>query len=143
MTPSDLEHETRLQALALRPKQATAGLDAADRHAVAAYRRVHVAVRAAPIAEPPPGFAMRVARLAEDAGDDAVVERWLQRIMLACALVAVLVYTVPTVLTVMQGLLGDLSLPWPMLAAATLVLAVVGAVDPLLQRVRDRPPIAG
>ena len=137
MTPVDqnqqdaLEHE-RLQSAAegAGPPAVEAGVDA--------YRYVYHAVRAVPMPEPPPTFAMTMERLVADQPEDAVLERWLLRLVAgaggisAAAIAAWVLPSMATQLAAHASILADL--PWPLLVASALGLSLAWGLDRVMGR---------
>jgi len=121
--PLDADAEAHLQALAC--EQPRDGEPAQ----VDIYRQLYAALRDAPIAEPPYGFAMQMERFALDAGEQAGVEVWVQRLVALFAIVAAAFYALPVTAQAIVGLVGDAGLPWPMLFGAGFALFATWAID--------------
>ena len=121
--PLDLDAEARMQALAAAPPRD------GEPAQVNAYRQLYAALRDAPIAEPPYGFAARMERLVLDAGEQADVEVWVQRLVAAFAVIAAAFYALPVAAEAMGALVGDANLPWPMLLGAGFALLATWMVD--------------
>jgi len=121
--PIDLDAEARLQALACEPPRDDEPAQAT------VYRQLYAALRDAPIAEPPYGFAARMERLALDAGEQADVEVWVQRVVAVVALIAAAFFALPVAAQAIGALVGEVGLPWPMLVGAGFALFATWAID--------------
>jgi hypothetical protein len=145
MNPTDLHPDALAQAhadaLEGRPPEAPGHLArrapddlsvaaAADAAAVAEYRLLHRAVRAAPMPALPAGFAARLAAQVRDLDESAAPESWTMMLAGACALAAAALFALPVTAGALQQALAQLDgVPWPMLLTAAGALAVAWAGD--------------
>jgi len=128
MKSSDLERQAQLQAqaeLAERQQLPASGDPALDR-----YRLVIRALRQPPAAQLPANFAAQVAARVGFSEERSSLEDWLMTGLMLALAVAGLFFIRP----VMAGVLGQLhfqlpSLPWPLLVAAAVSVAVAWAID--------------
>lgn len=121
----DEQLDQRIQ-LAAEGRDESAALPAEE---VAAYQHLYRALRALPTPSLPAGFAQRMERLTRDLPEQAAVEIWLLRGLLALSLVATLglgVAMLPA-LTLLAGKLDVL--PWPLLLGCGAALLAAGLVD--------------
>lgn len=79
-------------------------------------------VHTAPMPQPPAGFARDMARQVHDHAEEAGIETWVIRIVLAIATIAVAGFAIPFATFAgirITNLLGDA--PWPLLLTMTIV----------------------
>jgi hypothetical protein len=113
-----------------------------DAAAVAEYRLLHRAVRAAPMPALPAGFATGVAARVRDLDESAEPERWTLMLAAACALAAGALFALPVTASVLQRAVAQLDgAPWPMLVTAAGALALVWVGDRIGSRLLQRPPV--
>lgn len=151
MNPTDRHPDALAQAradalerrLADAPGAAGAGApptapgDAAsvDAAAVADYRLLHRAVRAAPMPALPAGFAAAMAAQVRDLEERAAPEHWTLLLAAGCALAAAALFALPVTASALQQALLQLDgAPWPMLFTAAGALALAWAGDRLAGR---------
>ena len=123
-----LEQQARLQAqaeLAERQQQPASGDPALD-----SYRLVIRALKQPPAAQLPSDFAARVAARVGFSEEPSSPEDWLMTGLILVLAVTGLFYIRP----VMAGIIGQFhlqlpSLPWPLLGAAAVSVAVAWALD--------------
>lgn len=115
-----------------------------DPAAVADYRLLHRAVRAAPMPALPAGFAARLAAQARDLEESAAPETWTITLAVACALAAAVLSALPVTASALQQALVHLDgAPWPMLLTAAGALALVWIGDRVAgRRALPRPAAA-
>ena len=128
MNSNDLEQQARLQAeaeLAERQRLPASGRPELDR-----YRLVLRALRQPLAVQLPADFAATVAARVVLAEDKSSLEDWLMTLLLLALAVAGLVYALPVAASVLGQLHFKLpTLPWPLLVAAVVSVAVAWALD--------------
>ena len=117
MNARDIEREEQLQAAAERIERGT-GTGNGSAAAAAPYRAVYRAKQSAPMPELPADFAASMEQATRDHEENAVVENWVVRIGLACAVVGGALFAGPTLLQSTAALFGELGA-----AAGNLTLA--------------------
>lgn len=147
MNPTDLHPDALAQARAdalersvpdatggagAHPASAAPVGPAVDETAVAQYRLLHRAVRAAPMPALPAGFAARLAAQVRDLEESAAPEWWTILLAVACALAAAVLFALPVTAGALQQALVHLDgAPWPMLLTAAGALALAWVADRL------------
>lgn len=131
---SDTDPRLREAAQQARAEAADGPAEPGADAGVAAYRFVYHVARTAPLPEPPPSFALTMARLAADFGEEAGVEIWLLR-LLATAAVAALAFSAAWLAGSVDWMgLPFPRLPWRLLATIALGGGLLGLADRLLGR---------
>lgn len=135
---NEVEREARLQAAAAEAERrdAPAGDPRLDRE-----RLLLRALRREPVEALPPDFAQRVALRAGRIDSRAGPEDWMMTLLLGGMGIAALVYLLPVlsvVLRTLQFRLALPALPWPMLLATGVAIAVAWAVDQGATRLESR-----
>ena len=135
---SPLDREARLQSAATDAERL--GLPPGD-PVLDRERLLLRALRAAPAAQLPEDFARSVALRAERLETRAGPEDWLMTLLLGGMGIGALVYLQPFLLAVLRSLEWKVSLPalpWPMLAATAVAIAVAWLVDQGATRMQRR-----
>ena len=128
MNNQDLERQAALQARAEQAErqQLPAGADAS----VDRYRLVLRALRQPLAAQLPADFARQTAARVTLAEEKTSLEDWLTTLLMLALAVAGLVFVAPVMGRVVGQLHVELpSIPWPLLAAAGVSVALAWAVD--------------
>ena len=133
-----IDREARLQAAAhdAESRGAPAGDPLLDRE-----RLLLRALRREPAEALPSDFAERVAMRAQRLESRAGPEDWMMTLLLGGMGIAALVYLLPVlsvVLRTLQFRMALPSLPWPMLVATVVAIAVAWAVDQGATRLESR-----
>lgn len=132
MNHREREHEERLQAEAESAERQQ--LPASQDPLVNEYRLVLRALRREPSAGLPADFAARIARRVLFSEERGSMEDWLVTALMLVLAVGGAIYALPLLSAVMSGLLPRVSLalpelPWPLLGAAAVAVAVAWVLD--------------
>lgn len=101
---------------------------------VRSYQLVNRVVRSAPIAEPPAGFAAALAARLRDYAEQALLETWLVRIVLALAAAGIMAVVTPWFVQAHDRLAQIFAgTPWPMLLAVGILFAAIAFADYVLE----------
>lgn len=128
MNNHDSDAQARLQAQAeIAERQ---DLPAGRDPQVDQYRLVIRALRQPPTEQLPADFAARIAARVQLTEDGSSIEDWMVTALLLTMAIVGLVYVQPVMATVIDRLHFKLpTLPWPLLVAAAVSLALAWAVD--------------
>ena len=135
MNPKDIEREEHLQAAAERIERGT-GTGNGSAAAAAPYRAVYRAIQAAPLPKLPADFAASMEQATRDHEENAVVENWVVRIGLGCAILGAALFAGPALLQSTAALFGELGgAAGNLTLAAALAALTAWSVDrlPLLE----------
>lgn len=93
------------------------------------YRFLDRALRRDNIPALPQGFTGRVMQFIQDFEENAVFEKWVQRIVISAAIIGAIMFALPQWTVAVEKISSSIELPWPMLLATSFALAFAAAID--------------
>jgi hypothetical protein len=128
MNHHDREADSRLQARAEQAEQQR--IPASGDPALDGYRLVIRALKQPPAAQLPANFATKIAAAIPEAKETHSLEDWLMTLLLLVMAVAGLVYVQPVMASLSAQFRVNIpTLPWPLLGAAAVSVALAWALD--------------